>query len=267
MELIEKPKSRIQTFKKRKEGLMKKLHQLTTLCDIDACMIIYEPTQEHSSIWPDPEQEAGQIRRLIDVYKSKRKDLSSIKSYGLSDFFVERKRKVEEELLKLRKTNSEAKYPTWNDSFNFMNESQLRGFASALHATAQSVRSRIQIMKMREKQDLQMIKNMMLLNSTNSASASASAPQFYNLDHEFINPAPIDMHIHPINMVAPQNYYAPPQPYMFWPVRSGVAPPANMHYNSSMDQNPNYYSSSIENTNYWGDGADCGDDITQYLLQ
>ncbi|KAH6826362.1 hypothetical protein C2S53_003729 [Perilla frutescens var. hirtella] len=263
MELIEKPKSRIQTFKKRKEGLMKKLHQLTTLCDIDACMIIYEPTQQHSSIWPDPEQEPGQIRRLIDVYKSKSKDLSSIKSYGLSDFFVERKRKVEEELLKLRKTNSEAKYPTWNDSFNFMNETELKGFASQLHARAQSVRSRIQIIKMREKQGLEMMKNMMLLNSTASASASASAsaPQFYNLDHQFINPAAIDMHIHPINMVAPQNYYAvapplPPQPYpyMLWP-------PNNMNTNTNMT-----YSSMDQNQNYWGDDGD-GDDITRYLLQ
>ncbi|KAF5764506.1 putative transcription factor MADS-type1 family [Helianthus annuus] len=35
--------ARKATYKKRKKGLMKKVNELSTLCGIDACVIIYSP--------------------------------------------------------------------------------------------------------------------------------------------------------------------------------------------------------------------------------
>ncbi|KAL2460568.1 MADS box transcription factor [Abeliophyllum distichum] len=53
MELIGKEKSRNITFKKRKEGLMRKMHEFTTLCDVSACMIIYPPKQDKNTVEPE----------------------------------------------------------------------------------------------------------------------------------------------------------------------------------------------------------------------
>ncbi|GFP97800.1 agamous-like mads-box protein agl92 [Phtheirospermum japonicum] len=148
MELIPKKKSRHTTFKKRKEGLIKKMHEFTTLCDVKACMIIYGPKQEETGlsdpeIWP---QNTEEVRQIIDIYKSKKKD-SNNKTFGLSDFFDDRQRKVEDELSKLRKKNRELKYPTRLECVNFMPEARLREFAAALADKADTVRSRIEFLR------------------------------------------------------------------------------------------------------------------------
>ncbi|GMN23112.1 hypothetical protein TIFTF001_000008 [Ficus carica] len=42
------------TFKKRKEGLIKKVNKLTTLCGSDACTIIYSPYNPEPELFPSP---------------------------------------------------------------------------------------------------------------------------------------------------------------------------------------------------------------------
>lgn len=144
MELISKEKSRNTTFKKRREGLYRKLHEFTTLCDVRACMIIYGPKQENGAVKPDIwPQDPDEIMDMINTYKSKKKE-SGNKSFGLNDFFHDRKRKIEDELTKLRKRNVEVKYPTPPDRFvQHMDEAGLRAFASFLANKAELVRSRI----------------------------------------------------------------------------------------------------------------------------
>ncbi|CAH8259504.1 unnamed protein product [Arabidopsis lyrata] len=44
--------SRKATFKKRKKGLMKKVNELSTLCGINACAIIYSPYDSNPEVWP-----------------------------------------------------------------------------------------------------------------------------------------------------------------------------------------------------------------------
>ncbi|XP_057780282.1 agamous-like MADS-box protein AGL82 [Salvia miltiorrhiza] len=209
MELIEKENLRIQTLKKRKEGLAKKLHQLTTLCDVSACMIVYDPATDSSSIWPRDSD--AQIRHLVEGYKSKSKDLQGgVRSYGLGDFFKERQKQIEGDLLKLRKKNLEAKYPAWDDCLCFMDESQLRGLAASLRVKADIVRSRIHYLK-REA-------------SNSAAAAAAFAPQ----PNYYYAPPP------PLPALLPNYYYAPqPLPPL----------PAAQPYTgcSSIDQNLNYY--------------------------
>ncbi|KAL0335275.1 UNVERIFIED_CONTAM: Agamous-like MADS-box protein [Sesamum radiatum] len=171
MELISKEKSRNITFKKRKEGLIRKMHEFTTLCDVSACMIIYGPKQDKGGsndpeIWP---QDLDEVRRIIDIYKSKNRD-SGNKTFGLSDFFHDRKRKIEDELAKLRKKNMEAKYPTWLEFMNSRTEPQFRQFAAALSNKAEYVNSRIEFLKRSSKEgfsDMNVNMNMNNMNNIN----------------------------------------------------------------------------------------------------
>ncbi|KAI5661642.1 hypothetical protein M9H77_20965 [Catharanthus roseus] len=149
MELIRKEKSRNTTFKKRKEGLLRKIHEFTTLCDVSACMIIYGPKQEaiagvEPEVWPENHE---QVRQLIEIYRSKCKDSGSCRVYGLGDFFSDRKRRMEDELEKLRKKNMESKFPTWIDFLNLFSEMQLRSLAGGLSHKIEVVKNRIELIK------------------------------------------------------------------------------------------------------------------------
>ncbi|KAI3445585.1 hypothetical protein Pfo_002250 [Paulownia fortunei] len=203
MELISKEKSRNITFKKRKEGLIRKMHEFTTLCDVSACMIIYGPKQEKGAvepeIWP---QNLDEVRRIIDIYKAKNKD-SGNKTFGLSDFFHDRKRKIEEELAKLRKKNMEAKYPTWLEFMNIMTEAHLREFVAALSNKAEYVKSRIELLR-RNKDGMDM--NLMdFAHARLSQSHSFYSPGLRGIELEVINQQAISS-IKPIEMHVPIHY-------------------------------------------------------------
>ncbi|XP_047979283.1 agamous-like MADS-box protein AGL82 [Salvia hispanica] len=176
MELIEKEKSRNTTFKKRKEGLIRKLSEFTTLCDVKACMIIYGPKQSRPEIWPP--QNPEQVRRIIELYKSK--NSGSVKSFDVAEFFKERKKQIEDELKKLKRKNQEAKYPTRPDHLNVYNEQQLRHLHAALTSKAQCVKSRIEMLKMKQRpQTEQQLMNM--------------NPML--MDHRRLHPSPVMMGI------------------------------------------------------------------------
>ncbi|CAA0807579.1 MADS-box transcription factor family protein [Striga hermonthica] len=149
MEFITKEKTRNTTFAKRKKGLIRKLDELTILCDVSACIIIYGPKNEtglsEPDVWPTDRDRA---HRIIQSYRAKNNDSSSSsKTYGLPDFWLDRLKKVEDELAKQRKKNMEARYPTWLDFMDYMPESGLRDFAAALSRKAEDVRSRIECMR------------------------------------------------------------------------------------------------------------------------
>ncbi|KAG8364055.1 hypothetical protein BUALT_Bualt19G0086300 [Buddleja alternifolia] len=153
MDLISNKKSRALAFKKRKESLIKKLHELTTLCDVNACMIIHGPNQDNGNIINHDEPETwprnnpDEVRRMIALYKAKNNEYSGNKTFGLSDFFNEREKKIEDELARIRKKVMEAKYPTWPEFLNFLTEGQLREFGIALNSKAEIVKSRIELLR------------------------------------------------------------------------------------------------------------------------
>ncbi|KZV23061.1 hypothetical protein F511_08742 [Dorcoceras hygrometricum] len=197
MDFISKEKSRIMTFKKRKEGLKKKLHQLTTLCGVDACMIIYGPREEKGAIEPDIwPQNSDETRRMIDSYKGMNKD--SIKSYGLSDFFQDRAKRVEDELSKLRKKNIETRYPTWLDCLDGLAAVRLREFAAKLTVKIEDLRSRVEnLKKSREVLDLNLI-DFGRIDPTfqNQSFFNAGMIQRRNIGFEVINQQAISSIIH-----------------------------------------------------------------------
>ncbi|XP_048332913.2 MADS-box transcription factor 18 [Ziziphus jujuba] len=110
MELIENEKSRRLTFQKRKKGLTKKCSELSTLCGIDVCTIIYGPnnhTKDPSvelETWPKDHIE---VIRIIQRYQAATIYKPPKKTSNLSDFYIERKKNIDSKIDKLRK----AKYP------------------------------------------------------------------------------------------------------------------------------------------------------------
>lgn len=58
--------ARKSTLKKRKIGLMKKVHELSTLCGVDACVMIYSPNNPEPDVWPS----RSEAERVINKFKN-----------------------------------------------------------------------------------------------------------------------------------------------------------------------------------------------------
>ncbi|OIW14764.1 hypothetical protein TanjilG_05385 [Lupinus angustifolius] len=147
MELIKKEKNRMITFQKRKEGLMKKAYELSTLCGIDVCVIIYAPhfNDQGSQLqtWP---KDTKEVNRIIEKYKDTTIDRSP-KIYDVQEYYKDRVKKVESEIAKVRREKLKIMYPTWDESFNVMGEQQLRMFVTMLDNKLDVCNQRINVLK------------------------------------------------------------------------------------------------------------------------
>ncbi|GFQ04299.1 mads-box transcription factor pheres 2 [Phtheirospermum japonicum] len=47
--------NRKASFRKRRKGLIKKVREISTLCDVDACAITFSPYDQTVEVWPSPE--------------------------------------------------------------------------------------------------------------------------------------------------------------------------------------------------------------------
>jgi hypothetical protein len=148
MELIEKEKTRSITFQKRKKGLLKKAYEFSTLCGVDTCVIIYGPKindrPAEVSTWPENRDE---VERVIKRYKTDTKVKPSRVTFDLSDFFIDRKKKVNDETSRLRKNIFEARYPTWDDRIEMLSEDQLRAVLDVMDTKVEAAGMRISRIK------------------------------------------------------------------------------------------------------------------------
>ena len=95
--------ARKATFKKRKKGLMKKVSELSTLCGIDACAILYSPYDSQPEVWPSP---LG-VQCVVARFKKMPEMEQSKKMVNQESFLRQRVAKGNEQLKKQRKDNRE----------------------------------------------------------------------------------------------------------------------------------------------------------------
>ena len=95
--------ARKATFKKRKKGLMKKVSELSTLCGIDACAILYSPDDSQFEVWPSP---LG-VQLVVDRFKMMPEMEQSKKMVNQESFLRQRIAKGNEQLKKQGQDNRE----------------------------------------------------------------------------------------------------------------------------------------------------------------
>ncbi|KAK9086185.1 hypothetical protein Syun_028579 [Stephania yunnanensis] len=96
--------ARKATLKKRKMGLMKKVSELSTLCDVPACAIVFGPNEEHPEVWPRSQSE---VDRVVMKFRSLPGSEQSKKMVNQEAFLKDRNIKLREQLKKAEKENRE----------------------------------------------------------------------------------------------------------------------------------------------------------------
>lgn len=100
---ISNDSSRKATFKKRKKGLMKKVKELSTLCGINACAIIYSPYDSNPEVWPS---NSG-VQRIVAEFRTLPEMDQQKKMVDQETFLRQRIAKASEHLKRQRKDNRE----------------------------------------------------------------------------------------------------------------------------------------------------------------
>ncbi|XP_074576171.1 agamous-like MADS-box protein AGL80 [Curcuma longa] len=102
LEWIANDAARKATFKKRKKGLVKKVSELSTLCDVKACMIVYAPGEAQAAeVWPsapDAVRVLSRLKRLPETEQSK-------KMMNQEKLMEQRVRKLQEQFQRHDKEN------------------------------------------------------------------------------------------------------------------------------------------------------------------
>ncbi|KAA3486333.1 agamous-like MADS-box protein AGL80 [Gossypium australe] len=90
------------TYKKRTKGLVKKVHELTTLCGIEACAIIHSPDfDSQPEVWPSNEG----AQWLISEFKKLPQLIRNNNMVNQESFLKQSIAKATQQLRKLRKEN------------------------------------------------------------------------------------------------------------------------------------------------------------------
>ncbi|KAH7864750.1 hypothetical protein Vadar_033397 [Vaccinium darrowii] len=72
---ISNDSARRNTFRRRKSGLMKKAEEITRLCEIEACAIMFSPYDPEPVVWPSPlqaQQVISRYRKMSSLEQSKK---------------------------------------------------------------------------------------------------------------------------------------------------------------------------------------------------
>ncbi|EHA8587983.1 agamous-like MADS-box protein AGL80 [Cocos nucifera] len=95
--------TRRATFKKRRKGLLKKVSELSTLCDVKACLVVYGPQEPLPVVWPS----VHEAIRLVARFRSMPEMEQSKKMMNQEEFLRQRVVKLQDQLRKHERENRE----------------------------------------------------------------------------------------------------------------------------------------------------------------
>jgi hypothetical protein len=94
--------ARKATYKKRKNGIIKKVSELTILCGIPACAIISNPFDSKAEVWPN----LAEAKQVIERYQNS-SVIDGAKNVNQESFLLQRITKAREQLKKQKHDNRE----------------------------------------------------------------------------------------------------------------------------------------------------------------
>ncbi|CAK8566085.1 unnamed protein product [Lathyrus sativus] len=100
---IENDPARKATYKTRKKGLVKKVDELSTLCGVDACAIIYGPYNAQPEIWPSP----SGVEKVLSKFMTVPEFEQRIKMANQESFLKQRVSKFEKQFERQVRDNKE----------------------------------------------------------------------------------------------------------------------------------------------------------------
>ncbi|KAL3651239.1 hypothetical protein CASFOL_004241 [Castilleja foliolosa] len=95
--------NRKASLRKRRKGLINKIREISILCAVDACAIIYSPNNRVPEVWPSPERARALLARYLAVPKIERAD----KELNPESFMRKRINKIKEKLVRITKENKQ----------------------------------------------------------------------------------------------------------------------------------------------------------------
>ncbi|KAJ1399343.1 hypothetical protein SESBI_30444 [Sesbania bispinosa] len=94
--------TRKATYMKRKKDILKKMDELTTLCGVFACVIIFSPFDSQVDVWPNLEG----AKQVIERYKNTHM-IEESKNVNRESFLTKMIAKGQDRLKKMRQDNRE----------------------------------------------------------------------------------------------------------------------------------------------------------------
>ncbi|KAL4303783.1 hypothetical protein GQ457_10G018980 [Hibiscus cannabinus] len=101
---ISNQSARRASLKKRRAGLLKKVLELTTLCGVKSCLVIYSLGEQEPMTWPSPDETKELIKKFYFVPELER----SKRTMTMEMYMTEKLSKVQYDLTKLNMKNKEA---------------------------------------------------------------------------------------------------------------------------------------------------------------
>lgn len=103
LKLIENFVARKARYRKIRENLLKKMEDITTLCDVNACAIIYGPGDNVPTVWPSHDIAKELLHKFENAPLPER-----VKKNVTPQVYIEQmNRKIEKQVMKLKKKNDE----------------------------------------------------------------------------------------------------------------------------------------------------------------
>ena len=150
LELIENNSSRKATYKKRNKGLMKKAKELTTLCGVEACVILYSPYDPQPEVWANPKG----VNHVLKRFKNLTKEEQGKNMLNQESYLKMRIAKATQLLEKLRNDNKEMeinklmfKCLSGEKCFEDLNLQETIDLCKVTHKTLLEIGDRIEFIK------------------------------------------------------------------------------------------------------------------------